>query len=292
MRKLVFASFAIMALLTACKEEKTLKTVPERQGARGEGCIITNDCKSGLLCVGARCIDEDFGLKASSKSCVEAQCVDSTDCCPDKSKPALAECATLKSNCDEDTADGFDRGFCDQYDLQCGKCKATCTNHTCVLPPPDDVPVGNCTDDSMCAAQGEVCVNGFCAECGKDSDCGKGFYCEGSMCQRDCIRDQECPALHACSDSGRCEKRDCKTDRECVALTGSPDAVCAKSGKCSIPCDSDAGCASLGGLYSCAEGFCTTIGCETDAECAMEPNIGFGALMLCLEKAEADKIGL
>ena len=60
-RRLVLASFAIMALTSACKPE-TIKTAPERRGARGEGCLVTNDCKSGLLCIADRCIDEDFAL--------------------------------------------------------------------------------------------------------------------------------------------------------------------------------------------------------------------------------------
>jgi len=290
MRKLVFASFTIMALLTACKEDKTLKTVPERQGAKGESCLITNDCKSGLVCVGNRCIDEEFGLKASTKTCVYAQCLDTKDCCPAKSKGELANCDNLKSSCDDEKASGDDFGACDFYEEQCGKCKATCTNHTCVTPPSTDPPADECTDDSMCAANGEVCVEGQCVGCGKDADCGTGFICEESFCQRGCIRNEACGALAACK-AGRCEARGCENDRECVAFLGGPDAVCGKSGECTIPCDGDVGCTRLGGLYSCVDGYCQDSGCESNSECAAKEGTRPGdPLVLCLDKAEADKV--
>jgi hypothetical protein len=284
MRKFAVSFFVLLALAmasSACKEQ-TIKTVPERQGARGESCLITNDCKSGLLCIAGRCIDQDFALEATAKVCVRAQCIDTSDCCRPPSKSEREQCDLLKQECDLDPLSFA----CDSYAGLCGPCTSTCENHSCVS---TEATVGECTTSAECRT-GELCIDGDCVECGKDSECGEGYICESNSCQLACIRDEQCGAMAACN-AGRCEARGCQSDRACVAFIGRPDAVCAESGECSIPCDNDGGCASLGGLFSCVGGYCEYAGCETNAECAAaDEDFGRTRLSLCLDRAEADKV--
>jgi hypothetical protein len=307
MQKLVLSCFAVLSLaaaLSGCKDEGPLKVVPDRQGGRGESCLVTNDCKSGLLCVADRCIDEDFALEASAKVCVQAECLDQKDCCPPPSRSEVEQCNLLEQACAADPL-SFE---CNQFDALCAPCTATCKDHTCTLA---EAPGGDCTTDAECGflpfcvsgscveckqaadctGSEAFCVQNSCVDCAKDADCGSGYICESNSCQLACTKDEQCGAMSACA-AGRCEPRNCADNRECVAFLGRPDAVCAGSGECSIPCDNDGGCAGLGGLFSCVEGFCAYAGCESNAECAaLSDDLPGGALMLCLTQEQADKVG-
>jgi hypothetical protein len=306
MRKLVLSFLALVSLAAAagCKEEGPLKVVPDRQGGRGESCLITNDCAGGLLCIANRCIDKDFALEATDKVCVAAECTDTKDCCPPPSRDTVAQCNLWEQDCAADPL-SFS---CDNFDQYCGPCEQTCKDHTCV----GTGPTGNeCQTEVDCFGQfcvqnqcvecrnaadctsttSPFCVEGSCVACNKDADCGTGYVCESNSCIVGCTKDEQCGALAACA-AGRCEARGCKDNRECVASIGRSDAVCAESGDCSIPCDNDGGCASLGGLFSCVEGFCKYAGCESNAECAaVSDDLPGGLLMLCLSQEEADKVG-
>jgi hypothetical protein len=308
MRKLVLSFVALLPLLaasSACKEEGPLKVVPERQGGRGESCLITNDCEKGLLCIASRCVDKDFALEATDKVCVAAECLDSKDCCPPPPPALVEQCNLWEQQCAADPL-SFS---CDSFAAQCGPCTATCKDHTCSVAPPagDECQMDidcfgfpfcvqgecvECKSAADCAGTGDdFCVEGSCVACTKDADCGTGYVCESNSCLLGCTKDEQCGALAACT-SGRCEARGCKDNRECVASLGRPDAVCAESGECSIPCDNDGGCVSLGGLYSCNDGFCKYSGCESNAECAAAlDDLPGGNLILCLSQEEADKVG-
>ena len=275
MRKLLVSCFAFIALSNAagCGEDGPLKVVPDRQGGRGEGCLVTNDCKSGLLCIEGSCVSEDFALEATTKVCSPAECIDAKDCCD--SEPCTYDCedhvcvSTEVIDPDQCTIDEDCAFFGGMY----------CVSGACVA----------CKQTSDCIT-GSVCVQGACAECGKDADCGAGNICELGSCEKGCVRDEACGAMQACK-SGRCEARNCLSDRECVAAQNRPDAVCAESGECAIPCDSNGGCISMGGLYSCVEGYCKYAGCETNAECsAAQEDQAEGLMWLCLSQEEAAKI--
>lgn len=273
---------AISALASGCKDEGTTKFVPERQGSRGESCLITNDCKSGLLCIANTCISDDFALEASAKVCVAAQCIDASDCC--KKSPSLV---TSCNNWQQQCASNPNSFACQSFEENCATCTSTCVDHTCVS---TEVQEPQCLADADCFGTRSKCVSGECVACAGDAECGTGNVCTNGQCVAGCLRDEACGALSKCN-MGRCEDRGCVDNRECVAFMERPDAICATSGKCSVPCEDNAGCASLGGLYSCSEGSCVYAGCLTNAECAAAASgSSSNVLRLCLEKAEADKV--
>jgi hypothetical protein len=271
---------AITALASGCKDEGTTKFVPERQGSRGESCLITNDCKSGLLCIANTCIADDFALEPTSKVCVLAQCVDASDCCR-QSPSLIASCKNWEMQC----ANNPNSFSCNTFAQNCGACTSTCTDHSCVS---TEVTEPECLADIDCPSS-QKCVAGECSNCGTDAECGMGNVCTRGQCVAGCLRDEACGALAKCN-VGRCEDRGCVSNRECVAFMERPDAVCGMDGKCSIPCEDNAGCASLGGLYSCKAGSCTYVGCDSSAECAAAADGAGAGLRLCLEQAEADKV--
>jgi hypothetical protein len=244
-RSVLALAIAITALASGCKEDGTTKFVPERQGSRGESCLITNDCKSGLLCIANTCIADDFALEATANVCVVASCVDNADCCR-QSPSQVAACQELKQNCDE----GLSQFYCDEYQEQCtAACTNTCVNYSCVSSTPV---VPDCTTDDDCFGSRDKCVAGECVACAADAECGTGNVCIEGSCIAGCLRDEACGALSKCN-MGRCEDRGCLDNRECVAFLERPDAVCdTTTGKCGIPCEDNAGCATLGGLYSCS----------------------------------------
>ena len=283
--RFALALFVLMTLATACKDSNEVqKFVPERQGSRGEACLITNDCKSGLLCIADTCISDDFAVEASSKVCVAAQCIDASDCCR-KTASQIQNCTFLQDECSQNP-DSF---ACQQYQEDCAaECTLDCVDHSCKS---KTAPTPECTVDDDCFSSLDKCINGQCARCVADADCGgNGLICQSGSCLLGCARDEACGALSKCN-AGRCEDRSCQSDRECVAFMDRPDAVCnMMSGQCSIPCDDNAGCASLGGLYACTNGACVYAGCESNAECAAGANGNGSGFQLCLEKAEADKV--
>ncbi len=278
----IVALFAL-ASLSGCKGDPT-KFVPERQGSRGESCLITNDCKSGLLCIANTCISDDFALEATANVCVAAQCVDATDCCV-KSPAEVASCNNLRQSCDSGSTFS-----CDQWETQCNApCMRTCVDHSCVSSAPVEP---ECTTNDECFGINNKCVNGECVACAEDAECGAGNICDQGTCRSGCLRDEACGALSSCQ-GGRCVDRNCIDNRECVAFLERPDAVCdMASGKCAIPCEDNAGCAALGGLYSCQNKICVYAGCATNAECAAAANgpAGTNNLRLCVSKEVADKI--
>jgi hypothetical protein len=58
------------------------------------------------------------------------------------------------------------------------------------------------------------------------------------------------------------------TDRECVLATKNVEATC-KSGKCSVPCQSDIECGSPTNyrFFSCIDHECVYTGCDSDKDC-------------------------
>jgi hypothetical protein len=274
-------ALGVMAL-SGCKTDNAVqKNAPEFRGTRGESCLVTNDCKKGLLCVAQTCVAEDVPLAATSKTCISAQCIDDKDCCPPQTKSEAAACTQLKDNCSQGSTFA-----CDQFDATCGACTAKCTDHECVT---TATPGTECQANADCFSEVDICVSGRCVECAKDTDCPTGNVCELSRCVAGCTRNEQCGAMSNCT-KGRCEKRGCVSDYECAAFLGVGDAVC-KDEKCTVSCSTDGQCAALGagGLSVCEKQHCVYVGCKENADCAAllagdnPGNIGNGNLALCVD---------
>jgi hypothetical protein len=289
MSKQMFVVAPLLGLALLACNPAAKPMYPERRGGRGEACVITNDCKEPLLCIGQRCLDEQLSFKPTSKVCVTAQCIETSDCCPPLSKPQQTTCATLKKQCDQSARSDLGLYQCSQYQSQC-VCEKTCTDHACVAKTNS-----HCATSLDCA--GGTCLNGHCGECSKDTDCGKDYICESNQCQLGCLHDEACGSLSSCK-AGRCEARGCESNRECALALELRDAVCQK-GVCGMPCKNDAECGRPNGeLNTCSDGICKFVGCDTDAECAAfsvysypsYPSSSTRPYHLCLSQSEANKV--
>ncbi|MBK9264981.1 MAG: hypothetical protein IPM54_35015 [Polyangiaceae bacterium] len=149
-------------------------------------------------------------------------------------------------------------------------------------------------------ADNYACNGGACeyTGCNSDAECDSTFPNQNYVCRsvvagypascvKGCVTASDCaiagggPAYdadnYAC-ESGGCVYSGCNTDAECM-FTG-PDYVCRSSvpggqKACYVSCQSATDCplANAGPAfdadnYSCSQGFCEYVGCNSDGECA------------------------
>jgi peptidoglycan-associated lipoprotein len=99
---------------------------------------------------------------------------------------------------------------------------------------------GECKTNKDCIEQeglgqvGKVCIEGFCKECGADTDCKEGFVCRGNACvpKPQCAQDSDCP------QGQRCEKEKCvapKEDAEAEARRRAAEAEAAERARGAVP---------------------------------------------------------
>jgi hypothetical protein len=91
-------SLGLLAVV-GCSSDPT-KVQPAKAGVRGESCLASNDCKSGLVCLHNVCSANDFAITVEAKTCFQVDCEKSADCCeaqnPDcKNIPALCGDGTI-----------------------------------------------------------------------------------------------------------------------------------------------------------------------------------------------------
>jgi hypothetical protein len=311
---------------------------------RGAGCSVKNDCAPGLSCVRGVCEPTSFGLSPSAKECVQIDCAASADCCgklsadiPDKCRGRAALCLPKLPGCVNEpctrSRDCSGGGLCTGHcavtsgecsgnvdclankcvggscslnftgcssDAECaantcaggscacdnpgyqpahpicsdddcdGLCLWTCEESRCVIP-------SDCRTDDDCIGAKPMCLDGACVECADSADCSFDKECREGSCETPCQSDANCPLFEACQ-AGECIYVGCRSDRECTLL---PDVNALELpagldprllrchtqegvGKCLIPCQTDAQCAST---ETCDGGLCKYIGCETAAEC-------------------------
>jgi hypothetical protein len=123
--------------------------------------------------------------------------------------------------------------------------------------------VNTCTTDADCfSGLGNFCVNGTCASCRTDTDCGSNFQCVSGTCKTGCTKNEECPLLQTC-EGGKCVESGCQSDRECIGVTKNRLAKCVDK-KCSVACENAGDCDVF---VACQSGTCVFIGCETNDEC-------------------------
>jgi hypothetical protein len=266
----------------------TPRTVaPRRRSQRGTGCSVTNDCALGLSCIRGLCELASFGLAPSAKECVQIDCTTSDDCCgglpleiPEKCRKRAAVCLKTLPGCEtkactrssECAGGGVCTGHCSVSSGQCSgnvDCLANkCIGGKCSLN------FSVCSSDAECAAN--TCGGGACA-CDNpgyaplqpvctDMDC-EGlclWSCEGSRCviPSACQSDDECVGSKPICLDGQCvecrDSEDCSFEKSC------------RSGSCETRCQSDTNC----GLFeACQAGECIYVGCRSDRECSLLPDV-------------------
>lgn len=254
---------------------------------RGAGCTVKNDCAEGLSCIRGVCEPTSFGLSPSAKECVQIDCSTSADCCgklsatvPDKCRgraglcsPTLPGCVAEPCSRSRDCAGGaVCTGRCAVSSGECSgnvDCLANkCLGGQCSLD------FTSCSSDAQCAAN--VCTGGKCA-CANPSYEPKNPVCSDEECDGLC--------LWACEDSRCVIPTRCKSDEDCfgskplcvektcVECAESADCsfgkVC-REGSCETPCENDANCPLF---EACQAGECIHVGCRSDRECTLLPDV-------------------
>lgn len=129
-----------------------------------------------------------------------------------------------------------------------------------------------CPDDQICKVAAGQCVSDFCSS---ESDCpaGQEMPCENFTCLAGCTYDADCKLSHACKGFafGRyCGKTGSKpTGGSCFTYTA---------------CDGGASC-----QFTDQGGYCTKVGCKSNAECPNEAScIEYPGMTLCAKECSSN----
>lgn len=256
---------SLVLLLTNCSNDDT-KTEPNRGARKGEACQTTNDCAPGLACIPSSsgvgvCVLGAFSVSQTAKECAIIQCEQASDCCG----PPNSQCTTLADECARDVDGGAPTSTnCQLYESLCKCSNRDCENSKCIT---------KCNTNTECRNSGlQICAGGKCVECGSDTDCGSSgtYKCVSGECQPPCKGDGDCPGFQRCLN-GQCTEGACQTNRECVAATRNVEATCGTDGKCIVPCSTDFECGSPKDykFFSCVNGQCLYLGCDSDKDCRL-----------------------
>lgn len=164
--------------------EPTPEPTPELPGV-GNSCNPDIPCPNGLLCQNNRC-----ALCTTREQCIKALQSDLVTC-------EQGQC--VKTQC-------FSTGDCPMQEacvnFKCTPCNSTncgkgyvCVEGACTK--------GNCTNDTMCAASGQVCLRFNCATCTNGRICN---YSTPHACFRNtcikvgCVRNSDCQTSQTCQD--------------------------------------------------------------------------------------------
>lgn len=273
---MLVAGALVSAINSGCGDDDPTATNPSRLARKGEACQTTNDCAPGLACLPGSsgigtCVLGVFNVPQTAKECAVIECKTAEDCCDEPS----ASCVLLKEQCDQDLA-LIDAGVggtttptsCLQYEAQCvcDPQKRDCENGRCIT---------KCLNDSACVNAGGHCLGGKCGQCASDDDCKQGnpaseLTCMNGECKAPCQGDGDCPGFERCVQ-GKCIEGGCQTNRECISATRNVEATCGTDGRCIVPCQTDLECGNPKGyqFYSCVQGQCLYMGCESDKDCRL-----------------------
>lgn len=258
-----------------------------RRSERGAGCSVKNDCDAGLSCIRGICEPTSFGLTPTGKECVQIDCTTSDDCCgklsteiPDKCQGRAALCLQKLPGCvaepcshSRDCAGGaVCSGHCA---VTSGECSGNidCLANKC-LAGKCSLDFTACASDAECAAN--VCVGGTCA-CNNPSYEANNPICDDPDCDGLCLwacEDSRCVIPTTCESNSDClgAKPLC-VEGECVECADSVDCSIGKTcrkGSCETPCENDANCPLF---EACQAGECIHVGCRSDRECTLLPDV-------------------
>lgn len=262
-------------------------TSPGALSRVGLGCAVKNDCASGLSCIQGICQPASFGISASAKECVQIDCATTADCCaqlrmevPPQCRSRAALCLERLPGCVEEACtrsrDCAGGGACTGHcAVSSGECRGNadclankCVGGTCTLN------FTACSSDAECA--GNSCIGGSCA-CENPTYAPTHPLCTDADCEGLCLwscEDSRCVLPTACSSHDDCSgaKPVCVGGKcsECAKSADcSLDEVCV-SGSCETPCQNDSHCALF---EACQAGECLYVGCRSDRECTLVPDV-------------------
>lgn len=255
---------------------------------RGLGCAVKNDCARGLSCIRGVCQPPSFGLSPTGKECVQIDCATTDDCCkglstdvPDKCRSRAALCSELLPGCvvkactrsSECAGGGVCNGHCAVTSGECTggvDCLANkCLGGKCTLN------FTACGSDAECAAN--TCVGGTCA-CENPSFTPGHALCDDPECEDACLwscEESRCVIPTKCGVDADCSgSRPLCVDGHCAECAASADCSFDKTcvgGRCETRCRADSNC----GLFeACQAGECLYVGCRSDRECVLLPDVG------------------
>jgi len=254
---------------------------------RGAGCSVKNDCDPGLSCVRGICEPTSFDLLPSSKECVQIDCASDADCCGKLSSDIPEKCAGRAAFCLPKLPGCVAEPCSRSRDCAGG---AVCSGHCAVSS-------GECSGNVDCLAN--KCLGGKCSlnftTCSSDAECAANI-CTGGTCACDnpsyqptspVCRDEDCEGLclWACEDSRCVIPSTCQSDEDCLGAKPmcvegtcvecrdgadcSFGKVC-REGSCETPCENDANCPLF---EACQAGECINVGCRSDRECTLLPDV-------------------
>jgi hypothetical protein len=225
------------------------------QGKRGESCDTRADCEEGLTCINGTCTIEEFGLEPTGKVCMSSACGAVEDCVQN------VNCSFYEAQCLAAPASIY----CDAFEANCNEDNWECNAGACEF-------VGTCATDNNCPTSLRCDPDSMtCVECHAADTllCGANEECVDNVCQTSCLDNADCPLFFECNtDDNTCVEVGCQTARECVAFTNNALAECSDE-ECVVPCQTDSECDNPFNynFKACVDGFCVSVGCDTDEEC-------------------------
>jgi hypothetical protein len=258
-----------------------------KRGRRGIGCSVKNDCAAGLSCIQGVCQPSSFELTPTGKECLQIDCTEAADCCGNLPMEVPEKCRARPSTCLQKLPGCVDKACSRSAECAGG---GVCVGHCAVS-------AGECRGNVDCLAN--KCIDGKCSldftMCQSDADCAANTcaggnctcdnpnysplspVCQDPDCAQTCFwacEDSRCVIPTTCSSSDDCfgSKPQC-VEGTCVECSISSDCsfdkICV-SGSCETSCQNDTQC----GLFeACQVGECTYVGCRSDRECTLIPDV-------------------
>ena len=257
------------------------------RGRRGLGCSVKNDCVAGLSCIQGVCQPSSFGISPTGKECVQIDCRVPADCCAGRTTEVPEACRGRATTCLPQlpgcvpkecsrTAECAGGGVCvGRCAVSSGECRGNvdCLANKC-LEGRCSLNFTACQSDAECAPN--TCAGGSCA-CDNPSYLPEHPVCKDPACEGLCLwtcEDSRCVLPSDCTTSDDCvgAAPHC-VEGACVECTVGTDCSFGKiclDGRCETACREDAQC----GLFeACQGGECIYVGCRSDRECALVPDV-------------------
>jgi hypothetical protein len=236
---------------------------------QGQSCDDASDCATGY-CVDGRCCAD--ACTAACKSCGNAAGTCTSNVASETADPNASPACSGNDVCDgaggcgkkrgQDCAaeDECASGFCSSgkcCDNACSGACDSCATGSCTLAGPGNPGSPSCSP-YLCSAASAACPT----SCTSSTQCGSGFYCDGSQCQPDKSIGEECDAKEECAGNVNCIDGVC-----CDGACAGPCLACTALKKGS---GLDGACGPIAnGADPRTAGGCSTgsTSCDADGKC-------------------------